>query len=305
MSIRWFDQKIWTQRREQKSEQQKKFRELYGIAEPEYKEKPAESRPPETWTFKDISGEFNMTFYTDPAAWTTLGSWTTSSTTITTPTPTPGLVCWSDPAPVIEQEDIPILAQRYAGLRVNPYNNFEMEFSPLIASHVAFGVDEDAVCRLDRPSWHAEYPRPRHSAPAWDCTCGFYAVPADKLPKHDQGLTGRIILQVELSGTVIIHDEGYRAEHQKVLEVIVRDCHCGEPATLLSMGKTSNKLQGVYCDEHGLDIGTVAEEWLREAMPYLDQRVIQKLDVAGETVYPIFITDASKMLGIPFTRYGA
>jgi hypothetical protein len=53
-----------------------------------------------------------------------------------------------------------------------------------------------------------------HHAPAWDCSCGFYAVPADQL--HQWPYPG-LVAEVELSGVVIEHDRGYRAEHQRVV----------------------------------------------------------------------------------------
>jgi hypothetical protein len=58
--------------------------------------------------------------------------------------------------------------------------------------------------------------------------CGFYAVPADLLPNWRRD--GYASLLVELSGTVIEHEAGYRAEHQRVVQVTPPPCPgCGEP----------------------------------------------------------------------------
>lgn len=63
---------------------------------------------------------------------------------------------------------------------------------------------DTAVCSFGRA----------HLAPNWACTCGFYAVPADQINSH--GYLG-LIAEVELTGVVIEHEGGYRAEHQRIV----------------------------------------------------------------------------------------
>jgi hypothetical protein len=74
-------------------------------------------------------------------------------------------------------------------------------------------------------------PRP-HSVPGEDCSCGFYAM--KELHPHlvqlvsfaqkaqlDGRVPGRFILgRVELAGKVIEHDDGYRAERARIVELI-------------------------------------------------------------------------------------
>jgi len=60
--------------------------------------------------------------------------------------------------------------------------------------------------------------------PSYDCTCGFYAV--KRLANLLEMLTpveGQIVIgTVQLAGTVIEHDFGYRAELARVAELIPR-----------------------------------------------------------------------------------
>lgn len=57
-----------------------------------------------------------------------------------------------------------------------------------------------------------------HPAPVVDCTCGFYAM-RDREAVEPVG--GIAVLEVELSGRVIRHERGYRAERQRVMSVAV------------------------------------------------------------------------------------
>lgn len=69
----------------------------------------------------------------------------------------------------------------------------------------------DAVCEGGRP----------HGAPEEHCRCGFHAVKArNELWRLDPAREA-VILEVELSGTVIEHEFGFRASRQAVLGVFL------------------------------------------------------------------------------------
>lgn len=106
---------------------------------------------------------------------------------------------------------------RYRGLRLVPGNSYRT-------------VDE-AICLHDG----------RHQPPAFECDCGFWAVPS---PDDLTSAVGDLVdpacalLEVDLSGTLVEHEHddgrlgGWRASHQTVLRVrFDRRCAgCGEPA---------------------------------------------------------------------------
>jgi len=73
-----------------------------------------------------------------------------------------------------------------------------------------------AVCLIDA-SYEHSHPD-NQPVPAWNCSCGIYAYSDKPSPSYywdsDYGLA---IAQVELSGTIIEHDSGYRAEKAKVI----------------------------------------------------------------------------------------
>lgn len=209
-----------------------------------------------------------------------------------------------DRRPHIEYESIPILACRYAGLKLERINHpdvgrmFTVRFLSVVSSNESFGRDASATCNK------IFY----HQAPDWDCTCGFYAVPADMLPRHNysKGLT---TLQVELSGLVVAHDEGYRAEHQRVLEVVVQRCHCGKPSDAIHFDKASHLYQGVYCATHSERTLGLLADWcqlvragrLKELIGIMDQ--VSSEDTKyfnGVDGIQISLEQASTITGIPF-----
>lgn len=59
-----------------------------------------------------------------------------------------------------------------------------------------------------------------HSAPGPLCRCGFYGV------KSITDCIGNVVAEVDLYGTIIEHEAGYRAEYQRVLSVWVFRSHC-------------------------------------------------------------------------------
>ncbi len=79
-----------------------------------------------------------------------------------------------------------------------------------------------------------------HDAPAIECTCGFHAVRhVDQLPEVTTVVADSVVLDVELSGTVVEHEHGYRAEQQSVLGVrFPAACSwCGAEATRVVAGR--------------------------------------------------------------------
>jgi len=75
------------------------------------------------------------------------------------------------------------------------------------------GVPATAVCRE------------RHAAPDPACTCGIHAAhePATALPylrgRNDPGTIGRVLGRVLLWGTVVEHEQGWRAQHARPFEL--------------------------------------------------------------------------------------
>lgn len=138
---------------------------------------------------------------------------------------------WHVPAPPdgpleTVRQDIPVLAHRWAWLDFTDGPRFRT----LNAQHGTFGIHEEARCKtagamladdLDLGTWHDGTPDP-------GCTCGFYAAPADMLP--DWRRPGCVELDVQLSGRIIEHERGYRAQFQTVLAARVPNCMCGQPA---------------------------------------------------------------------------
>lgn len=107
--------------------------------------------------------------------------------------------------------------------------------SPLWTPRAANGYARSARCNY----FHD------HVAPKWDCTCGFYAL----TDKPDYPEYGRFIARVELFGTVIEAQHGYRASRQRVLSLeVFRECqaedrvgdHCDREADGFQVTKGGN-----------------------------------------------------------------
>ncbi len=76
--------------------------------------------------------------------------------------------------------------------------------------------------------WGRRRPPPEHDAPDLDCTCGFHALTDRSEATHllatrppISRMFGPVLVEVDLAGTVIEFDRGYRASHQRVLGVQV------------------------------------------------------------------------------------
>ena len=136
--------------------------------------------------------------------------------------------------PVREQVD-PIVAYKRAAIVDGPLRLYG------VGRHAPYKPDDTATCQRGC-SWSLSPGQARdpkcscawcsspegHAAPEATCTCGFYAMDKTRLGQlGNEYHTGIADLQVELSGKVIRHRDGYRAQHQRVLGVFVDPaCRC-------------------------------------------------------------------------------
>lgn len=89
-----------------------------------------------------------------------------------------------------------------------------------------------------------------HKAPHLGCNCGWYAYKTKE--QVDPGGYGVIVAEVDLAGTVIEHEHGYRGEYQRILSVLIRPvCQrgflCDTPPTHLSFKGGDAEAS---CEEH-------------------------------------------------------
>jgi hypothetical protein len=184
----------------------------------------------------------------------------------------------------VVRDTMPILAHRYAQIVSTPDG---FMFKSVTDYGTTFGIDAEAACRVHATTrgmaWSyglgpmPEWMKP-HRPPGAHCQCGFYAVPADKLPEYRYS---GVPLLVELSGRVIEHEFGYRAEHQRIVEVGRPMCPgCGQPAMRCWIGPAPSNGIVWDCGRHEL-MGVQVSELLMACT--LDQ-------VAGS-------------LGVPFTNH--
>lgn len=166
----------------------------------------------------------------------------------------------SEPLIEVVQSDVPILAKREASLAL--YQSADTPFAT-ITDKGAFGVLAKATChnrweqrwvsRFSSNGYSRGYENliERHAegvVPALNCTCGFYAIPVDSSSAYAS--PEYVTLLVELSGTVIEHDAGFRAEYQKVVECQVPPCaYCGSAADQLLLSDAMVPLRFV-CSSH-------------------------------------------------------
>lgn len=150
--------------------------------------------------------------------------------------------------PLIEtvQSDIPILAKREANLYLSHAMGYPFG---TVTDKGAFGILSKATCQCRyAPYGKQKKQHRRDDTPNIECECGFYAIPLDAW--SDYTATYRVTLLVELSGTVIEHDLGFRAQYQKVVECQVPPCaYCGRRADhlLLNDGMGAERF---VCDTH-------------------------------------------------------
>lgn len=149
--------------------------------------------------------------------------------------------------PAIErvEDDQPILAHRAAKLR---FDGTDKHWASVTDYGHPFGVDADAKCRKDYPYFTNPFGSGKsHTAPDVDCFCGFYALPSDLPATYEDATT--VTLLVELSGTVIEHEKGYRAAHQRVIGCELPPCpYCGAQADAVLVSE--RQMVEAVCQHH-------------------------------------------------------
>ena len=190
--------------------------------------------------------------------------------------PSTGTFSASTPArPDLEvvESEVPILGQRAARLLFNGTSEHWGSLNGGIGPNadVTFGVNAKARCHRPHLTWgyttsYSSGYR-EHAAPDVDCACGFYAVPCDIEPWAESG--EYVTLLVELSGTVIEHEKGYRASHQRVMECRIPPCRfCGAVASVVDVRE--NVMASACCESHvpnGTDQVLVTVADLRSLLP--------------------------------------
>lgn len=161
--------------------------------------------------------------------------------------------------------DVPILAFKGANLSWRPHGK------PIFRSlnqGVAYELDADACCNVRL--MFSYYPLGQRTtlkhgdSPEIGCSCGFYAV-----SDVDAVNQGAALLDVELTGRVIVHERGYRAVHQRVIGVHLRGCYfCGGAPDRLSFETETYELRPTCSAHHtGQPYMTVAELGQRLDIP--------------------------------------
>lgn len=116
------------------------------------------------------------------------------------------------PLPVRQQAE-PIVAWKRARIKVH-------DGHPVLCG-VVFGRYKPVDVAQHLGIWDSVFQMPAHVAPDLDCACGFYGVAKDHLydASFDYHARSCADLEVELYGKVIAHEQGWRAEKQRVLAV--------------------------------------------------------------------------------------
>lgn len=175
------------------------------------------------------------------------------------------------------QSDLPILAHRAAFLR---FDGTDLHFDSVTSNGRPFGVDADARCSLayQLSVFGSTYgTSSNHDAPAPECTCGFYALPPDLPATYEHA--GTVTLLVELSGTVIEHEKGYRAGHQRVIGCEIPPCpYCGAQAEAVLVSE--RQMVEAVCANHA-------------PVPAAGQVFVKVEDVAA--LLPVSVTRAGRV----------
>lgn len=160
-------------------------------------------------------------------------------------------------------DDVPILAHRAARLMegVGGLRLESMAFANTLA------VDMYATCLA--PLAVLAMSMSGHKAPHNDCHCGFYSVPLGEPLTYNQW---HVDLLVELSGKVLTcgPDEagpaGYRAEHQRIIEVRIPACGlCASPTQALMVSGIGG-IGRARCERHARE-GWITRDDLARALP--------------------------------------
>jgi len=117
-----------------------------------------------------------------------------------------------------------------------------------IGKATQYGLRARARCLSDGPASS----QPDHQAPAESCSCGFYA--HARQPQSESYAAEYVALEVELGGKVIVCTDGYRAEWQRVLNIVVPQvCYaCEQKATSLAIATDDGGPHQAlpWCEEH-------------------------------------------------------
>ncbi len=128
-------------------------------------------------------------------------------------------------SPTAVPAEVPILAKRFAMWSPAGVAGYfpGARFRSLVIGYGSvdsgFGLEATAECVMPID----ETIEQRHVAPEWYCSCGFYSWGLH-VPVADRRWTldlPYVALLVELSGKVIEHERGFRAQHQRVVEIQV------------------------------------------------------------------------------------
>lgn len=170
------------------------------------------------------------------------------------------------------QSDMPILAHRQARLHLGaPHGR---PFGSMF-HQVRFGADSEAECLNLAGMLEGN----EHQAPHPGCSCGFYALPSDVDRFYSASVA--VTLLVELSGVVVEHERGFRAQHQRVVECQVVPCeHCGERAELLVVVGSGQHVTNVRCANHAPFAGGVTLVNATELEQLLDVPVTFQVSAA-------------------------
>lgn len=180
----------------------------------------------------------------------------------------------------------------------------------------AHSCDDDGLCYGPKATAKCAYGE-SHSAPDEDCQCGFYAFRTDvPMPAHTRPRTNQWLLEVRISGKVVVHENGYRAERQRVVSVSPPSrcaCERGAPTVVVAQGRAVSALcvvcaaAAVSCDG-ALAIGVsrleellgvpverrnLADEWLELLESgLLVRQVDPAVPVVSETAKVVRVRDA-------------
>lgn len=177
-----------------------------------------------------------------------------------------------DPGVTESVAEVPILAYKAARLSWSPGGVWRLSpgtFSGRVET------DADARCEARDYQFYMGTKPATHDAPEISCNCGFHAV---RSPDELNSTYGEVRLDVELSGRVIVHEKGYRAQHQRVLRAHVPPCwYCGDVATVfwlaegqpssggLMITTTTSGAFGMSPPSHGIDPRPLCAEHAHKA----------------------------------------
>lgn len=147
----------------------------------------------------------------------------------------------------------------------------------------SYGIEATATCQAFSTMFDK-----KHKAPKLDCQCGFYAV-KEKAGNYQY----HVEAEVELYGTVIEHERGYRAEKQRILRLQMPCCfECNKKSTQTVFSrsayltdlnlKRTKMVSSVIsvCDKHGKKGIEIAQTSLASLGNY-DFEIVSNQDIAN------------------------